>query len=269
MRRTICCTIIALFIFLSYSIVMAAQQITVCGTGDSQELLRTLAQAFEQANPGITVNVPDSIGSGGGVKATAKGKCELGRVARPIKKKEEKYNLGYKVFAKSPVVFVVNKSVQGVDNLTAEQIKGIYSGIINLWSEVGGEEKNIYVVHREADDSSRSVLEKKLPGFKNIKSFTGKIIYSTPETVETILKYKETIGYTALSIVTGTDLKVLKVDGVYPSAENVNKGSYNLVSPFGIIWKGELSGLSRKFFEFLFSPEAGKIISDNGVIPVK
>lgn len=65
MKSKIFCTISALFIFLSCSIVMAEQQITVCGTGDLQELLSTFAETSEQANPGMKVNVPDSIGSDG------------------------------------------------------------------------------------------------------------------------------------------------------------------------------------------------------------
>jgi len=269
MKRIIVYTLIALFVSLSYSIAMAKQEITVCGTGDSQELLRTLAAAFEQANPGMTVNVPDSIGSSGGIKATANGKCDLGRIARLIKKKEEKYNLHYKAFAISPVVFTVNKSVENVDNLSAEQINRIYSGHIGRWSEVGGVGQKIYVVNREEGDSSRSVLENHLPGFREINNFAGKVIYTTPEAVNTILKYEDTIGYTALGSITGTELKVLKINGIYPSADNVKGGSYSLVSPFGIVWKGELGGLSKQFFEFLFSPEAIKIISENGTIPAE
>ena len=46
-------------------------------TGDNQELLRTLGAAFEKVNPGVSIAVPDGIGSDGGIKAAAAGECDL------------------------------------------------------------------------------------------------------------------------------------------------------------------------------------------------
>ncbi len=62
----------------------ADQRVTICGTGDSQAMLRSLALAYEKQHPGVSIDVPDSNGSSGGIKATASGKCDLGRVARPL-----------------------------------------------------------------------------------------------------------------------------------------------------------------------------------------
>lgn len=250
------------------SICVAQEKIVIVGTGDSQKLLRILARAFEEANPGTIIEVPESIGSSGGIRSTAEGKCDLGRVARTFKEKEKKYNLKYKQFAYSPIVFAVNSSVLGVDNLTTEQIVDIYSGKITLWSDLGGAKRKIYVANREEGDSSRTVLEENLAGFKDIETFAGKIVYSTPETVEIIAKHRNTIGYIPLSMVKGTDLIVMKVDGVYPSLENVQNGSYKLLASFGIVWKGNLEGLAKAFVEFLFSSEAQEIITENGAIPV-
>ena len=188
-------------------------------------------------------------------------------MARPIKEKEKKYDLTYKFFARSPVVFVVNPSVAGVDNLTTEQIIDIYSGKIIYWSDLGGEKQKIYVANREKGDSSRSVLEKNLSGFKDITTFAGKVIFSTPETAQTIVKYRNTIGYVPLSTVKETKLIVMKVDGDYPSAENVRNKSYKLVVPLGLVWRGELSGLAKAFVDFLFSSEGQKIITENGALP--
>jgi phosphate transport system substrate-binding protein len=65
-----------------------------------------------------------------------------------------------------------------------------------------------------------------------------------------------------------TSLVVIKIDNVYPSVENVKNGSYKLVCPFGIVWKGELKGLSRAFVDFILSPEGQKIIAENGAVPL-
>jgi phosphate transport system substrate-binding protein len=68
-------------------------------------------------------------------------------------------------------------------------------------------------------------------------------------------------------MVKGTDLHIAKIDGVYPSPENVREGRYNLKTPFAIVWKGQLSGGAKRFVEYLFSRDAQKIIFDNGAVP--
>ena len=59
----------ALIVAVWLGTAFGATTLTIEGTGASQDILRSVAKAFTEANPGITVNVPDSIGSGGGVKA--------------------------------------------------------------------------------------------------------------------------------------------------------------------------------------------------------
>ena len=268
MKKILSLLVLNLVVFGMVSYSLAQEKIVIAGTGDSQELLRILAMAFEQANPGTKVEIPDAIGTSGGVKATAEDKCDIGRTARPIKDTEKAYNLNYQVFACSPVVFAVNPSVKGITNLTFEQIVGIFSGKITFWSELGGQKEKIYIAQREEGDSCRGVLEGGIPGWKEIKQFSGEVIFSTPEEVSTIARYENTIGYIPLSMVKGTRLIVLKVAGAYPSPEDVKNGSYKLVVPFGLVWKGQLKGLAKNFVDFIFSPEGQRIITENGALPV-
>ncbi|UCH44909.1 MAG: substrate-binding domain-containing protein [Nitrospiraceae bacterium] len=145
MRNITVCIVAVLTILIACSVAAAGETITIFGTGDSQELLRSLARAYEKGYPGTSIRVPDSIGIGGGVRETGLGNCDLGRVARPTKKKEEKYNLSHKAFALSPVVFVANPNVN-VDSLAADEINAIFSGKITMRNEVGGHRGRIYVL---------------------------------------------------------------------------------------------------------------------------
>jgi phosphate transport system substrate-binding protein len=243
-------------------------RITIVGTGDSQALFRKLAAAFESLFPGNVVEVPDSIGSSGGIKAVANGKADLGRVARLLKEKEKRYGLTYQRFAFSPIVLVVNNNVQGISNLTHEQVVAIFSGKVSRWEELGASKGKIHIANREKGDSSRSVLEKKIPGFDQIETLAGEIIYTTPETVQIIARYPDTIGYVPLAMVGNLSMTILKIDGIYPTPENVRNGRYSLVVPFGVIWKGELSGLSSEFLRFVFGPKGQEIIMEHGAVPV-
>ncbi|MCX5864900.1 MAG: substrate-binding domain-containing protein [Deltaproteobacteria bacterium] len=242
--------------------------LVIPGTGDSQILLRKLAQLYTKNRPGFTVEIPESIGSGGGVRSVITGKNEIARVARPLTEKESAQGLKSQIFAQAPVVFAVNPGVTGVENLSLEQIIGIYSGKIQQWDALGGVGK-IYVMNREEGDSSRTVLENFIPGFKEISVPAGATVYSTPEALQTLMASPGTIGYLPMPTVVGTGLKVQQVQGISPSAANVRQKKYQMVIPFALVWKDTLSPRAQDFLDFLSSPAARKLMLDNGAIPVE
>lgn len=247
----------------------AGKTIVICGSGDSQNLLRHLAAAYEQFHPDVSIDVQDSIGSSGGIKATAAGKCDLGRVARPLKEKEQRLNLSYLLFADSPVVFVVNSSVTGVTSITGPQVAGIFAGVITHWSELGGPHEKIYVANREKGDSSRSIIEEYIPAFNDIDKPVGQILYTTQENVAAISRYKYTIGYASLAGAKNQpNIVVLQLNHVSPTRENVAKGAYKLVAPFALVWKDKPAQQVKDFIDFLHSPAAEKIMAGNGTFSV-
>ncbi|MDH3976010.1 MAG: substrate-binding domain-containing protein [Deltaproteobacteria bacterium] len=248
---------------------LAKRKLVIAGTGDSQLLLRTLAKAFEKKYKKVKVDVPDSIGSSGGIRAVAEGAADLGRVAREIKEIEKKYKLNYMLFARSPVVFAVNPSVRGVDNVSRSNILKIMKGEISSWTELGGDEYKIYIVQREFGDSSRTAIGNIIPELKEMKEMVGKTFFSTPDTVAALSRYQYTLGYTSLSAIKGTDLIILKVDGIYPSAENIINDSYPYVVPLGFVWQGKLKGLKKKFINFVKSKEGKRIITEFGAVPTE
>ena len=246
----------------------SSKVLVIPGTGDSQVLLQSLAQLFTRNRPGITVEIPESIGSGGGIRAVMKGKNEIARVARPITEKESSHGLTSRIFAQSPIVIAVSPGMVGVTNLSFAQIVDIYAGKIQQWDSLGGGGK-IYVMHREPGDSSRTQLEGIIPGFKEISAPAGAVVYSTPEAVHTLLTTPNTIGYLPLSAVTGTTIKVLSVQDIPPSPANVRQKKYQLVVPLALVWKDTLSPLAQDFLDFLSSPAARKLMLENGAIPVE
>ena len=251
------------FLLLSCAFSVQAQQVLVVGgTGDSQSLLRALAHLFEQSHPDVSIQVPDSIGSGGGIRAISNGKIDLARTARPLKEKE-KQDLIQHPFAVSPVVFVTHPSVLGIENLTTEQTVGIFSGQFRNWQLLGGPDNRIYSVMREKEDSSRRILDRHLEGFSAIKP-AGKTFYSTPSAVEAITQHRYTIGYLPLSEALHNKVNILALDGVPPTMENLASGVYPLVNAFYIVSKGEPAGMAKTFIDFLYGKEAKRIIEQYG-----
>jgi phosphate transport system substrate-binding protein len=260
-------TLLALLLLLAtVGFAGAADKVALCGTGDSQELLRSLGAAFEKANPGVAVVVPDSVGSDGGVKAAAAGECDFGRVARPLKDEEKGLGLTYKVIAYSPIVIVADPAA-GVEDLTSDQLVRIFGGKVTAWTEVGGKGGKIAVVNREAKDSSRGELNKRVEGFKAIENPAGVVAAKTPEAVELLSKTPNAIGYLPSAMTKGLKLRIVKVNGIAPTAANVLQGKYAIAAPFGLVWKGEFKPAAARFFQFLKSAEGKKIIIDYGTVP--
>ena len=242
---------------------VAAEKLDIVGTGDGMNILRSLSSAFGETNPSVTVGVPDSIGSGGGVKAVGKGSYKLGRVARPIKDKEKHYGLKYHPIAKIPVVFYVNKSV-GVKNLSAEQVVGVYSGKIKNWKDVGGKDAPIRVVRREDGDSSLSVLKKTFPGFKElVMTKRAKTATSTPESFASVEAKEGAIGFGPYSGALAANVNILTVDGLAPTSP-----AYPSVTTLALIYKPDSrTGNVASFLEFTTSMAGRQAIVSANAVP--
>jgi phosphate transport system substrate-binding protein len=261
--RKIVTAIAALAIGLVLSGPVMAEDITIVGTGDGVKALKAIGAVFSKNNPGITVNVPKSIGSGGGIKAVGTGKYTIGRVAREIKDKEKHYGLTYVPFARIPVVFFVNKGV-GIQNLSAQQICDIYSGKITNWKEVGGKDRRIRVVRREDGDSSLKVLLKFFPGFKDITlTPKSKTALKTSANFNIVESKADTIGFGPYDVAKGANVDVLQVDGRLPT-----EPSYLCVGTIALIFKEKnKTGSIKKFVEFATSPAAHNAIKGAGGLP--
>jgi len=259
---------ISFLLFLPATV--SATTITIAGTGDSQLLLRKLAQAFQKKHPDAQILVPNSVGSGGGLKLLLAGRTELARIARPLKPKERAEGLHERTFAYSPVVFVANLPSPCLQNITSNEFTDMLSGKIDNWSQLGScPEHKIYIANREEGDSAKSVLEAQISGLNKIVKPAGRTIYSTPEAYDTLNQYQFSFGYLPKSHISKSPLTILSFNGVSASPENVQTGRYKLVVPLGIVWQNEPVGLTKQFLDFLFSHEASKLITKSNAVPAK
>ena len=237
-----------------------AEEISIVGTGSGAEILENLGKAFSKANPGVTVGVPKSIGSGGAIKAAGTDTARVGRVARGIKENEKSYGLTYLPVAKLPIVIMTHKGV-GVKNLTAQQVCDIYSGKITNWKEVGGKEGNIRGIRRENGDSSLDVLLKTLPGYKAITvTAKSKETLSDPGTIELAAKTPGTIAYGTYPNAKVSDVAIVTIGGKSPAAAD-----YPHVGELALVFKEKSrAGDIAKFLEFVKSSAAQDAIKAAG-----
>ncbi len=123
-------------------------ELRLSGSSTIAPLILEIAQRFEKQHPGITVDVQTG-GSGKGIADVRTGIAEIGMASRGLKGDEQ--DLTATTMARDGVGFIVHKS-NPVTELSRQQIIDIYQDRIGNWSDLGGPELPIVVVHRPKDE---------------------------------------------------------------------------------------------------------------------
>src|SRR2546421_4725783 len=114
---------------------------------------------------------------------------------------------------------IINSKVTGVTNLTAAQVKGIYSGTITNWKQVGGPGLKIVVVSRPSSSGTRATFQKYILGAPESVSGPSNLTSdSTGTVVQNITQTDGAIGYAALGPAKKSGLTLVSIDGSAPTA---------------------------------------------------
>ena len=239
------------------------ETVTTDGSTSMNKVIGALGEAFE-ADTGITVSY-NATGSGAGIQAVFEGRCDIGLSSRRLKDEEKAKGLEETILAYDGIAIIVN-SQNPVNGLNLETIAKIYTGEITNWKEVGGNDRQIVLIGREAGSGTRD-------GFESITGTVGECKYrqeltSTGDVITSVASNADAIGYASLASVKDT-VKAVTVGGVVPSEETVKNGTYVVQRPFVLVTKKgvKLSDSAQKFFDYATSEAANEIISSAGVVP--
>jgi phosphate transport system substrate-binding protein len=171
-------------------------------------------------------------------------------------------------------VFITHRD-NPVESLTVEQIQEIYSGKITNWKEVGGKNSEIVAYQREPNSGSQTAMEemvmKKVP---MIKPPMEKVPTGMGMLVDAVVYYKNntmSLGYTYKYYVdrlyTSPDIKILKVNGIMPSDENVRNNRYAFIAPYNaVIRSTDADETGGRFLNWMLSDEGQACISQAGYV---
>ncbi|ADQ07289.1 phosphate binding protein [Caldicellulosiruptor hydrothermalis 108] len=237
--------------------------ITVAGSTSVQPLADDLAKAFMEKHPDTKIEVQGG-GSGVGIKSAKDGVADIGTSSRELKP-EEKGLHEYKI-AIDGIAIVVHPS-NPIDNLSADQIKDIYTGKIKNWKDVGGKDAQIVVVTREEGSGTRGAFEELVMGGSSI-SDSAVVQPSTGAVKQSVSQDPNAIGYISMGVL-DSSVKAVKIEGVEATEDNVKNGKYKLQRPFLFLTKDEPQGLVKEFIDFALSNEGQTIVEKYHYIKVK
>jgi phosphate transport system substrate-binding protein len=241
------------------------------------------AERYQAEYPEVRISVTGG-GSGTGIASLINGTVDIANASRQIKDEEvaDAQANGVEpvehIIARDAIAVIVNPE-NPVNQLTLKQISDMYSGKINNWSEVGGEDRPIVRLSRETNSGTHvyfleTVLRLGDSEDKTLFSMDTLLLPSSEGIIAEVRQNPNAIGYDGLGYVP-KDLKMIAIAGeeggayVLPSIETVNDKSYPIARDLYMYTDGEPTGVIKEYLDWILGPEAQQIVADLGFVPAE
>jgi phosphate transport system substrate-binding protein len=236
-----------------------------------EELAPRLIADFQKDNPGISIGL-ESKGTGTGFAALLAGQCDIASASRVVSSDElnqahtngiefNVHTIGHYSIA------VIANDHNPVKNLSRDQVRDIFTGVILNWKEVGGPDAPINLYVRAAVSGTylgfRELAMEDKPYATQVKAFTN-----YPSIAEAIARDTNGIGYASFGLTSRSGVKPISIRGVSPDALSVNEGRY----PYSRVLrfytnKTNESAQVHDFIQFVQSPRGQSILEQMGFVP--
>lgn len=232
----------------------------VKGGGAPLETFQALANEFTKLHPRVRFDFTD-VGSVAGMVLVASGGCDLA-----LSSTEPTSDLRDRVKPVSIGVSgtgVVVSSSNPVAGLTKAQVHDIFSGSLADWSSLGGPSGRIEVFVRQRGSAIRSNFEAYFFAGGGKIPDDAVALNDQDQVLSTVRGLRRSISMITISGQTVSDqtIKLLAIDGVAPTKENLASGSYPVRRPLYLVYEPtSVKPVIRAFVEFAQSPAGQQVI---------
>jgi phosphate transport system substrate-binding protein len=240
------------------------------------------AEYYQEIQPDVRISVTGG-GSGTGIAALINGTVDIANASRRIKPEEIEAAQANGtepiefIIARDAIAVIVNPE-NPIDQLTLQQISDIYSGVIDNWRDVGGEDRPIVRLSRETNSGTHVYfLEQVLRlGDKTNETLfaTNTLLMPSSEGIGAEIRQNpNAIGYDGLGYVTD-EMKVIAIakkpggEYILPSASTVNNEKYPIARDLYMYTNGEPTGAIKIYLDWILAPEAQRIVKELGFVPI-
>lgn len=260
----------------------STQTIENKGSDTLVNLALAWAEAYVNIRPEVRISVTGG-GSGTGIAAMINGTVEIANASRAMKPEEiaaaEQNGITPVEFAvaRDAIAVVVHPS-NPVDQLTLQQISGIYTRKTTNWQQVGGEDRPIVLLSRESNSGTYVYFLENVVRMGDKDSdllfSPDTLLMPSSEGISVEVRHNpNAIGYDGLGYVTH-DQKMIAVARdasgpfVLPSVESVNDGSYPISRLLFMYTAGEPEGQIGEYLTWILD-EGQAIVPKLGFVPLK
>jgi phosphate transport system substrate-binding protein len=182
------------------------------------------------------------------------------------------------VVARDAIAVIVHPE-NPINQLTLQEISDIYTGKIDNWNQLGGEDRPIVRLSRETNSGTHvyfleEVIRLGNSEDKTIFSANTLLLPSSEGIIAEVRENRNAIGYDGLGYIT-EEVKVLGIareeglDYIFPTLSTVNDNLYAISRNLYIYAPGTPPPFVQDYLDWIMTLEGQKIVTDLGFIPVK
>lgn len=262
-------------LLMTAGIVFAGTNITVKGSDTLIRLGQRWAEEYMKANKDVIIQVAGG-GTGTGIAALLNGTTDVCEASRDMKEKEyaqakEKGITPYRVSVALDGIAVFLHENNKVQELSIAQLKGIYTGAITNWKEIGGNDARIILYGRENNSGTYAYFKEEVLNNEDYSEYT-QTLPGTAAVVNAVSKDVNGIGYGGIAWAKGVKYaSVRKTDqdkAVLPSVETVSNGTYPISRDLYWFFNGKPTGQLKNLVNWALSEAGQKIAEEVDYIPL-
>ncbi|MBN1875479.1 MAG: phosphate ABC transporter substrate-binding protein [Anaerolineae bacterium] len=239
--------------------------ITFAGSTTVQPLADKLGQTFQELLPGVTLDIAAG-GSSVGIQAIHDGVVDIGMASRSLKE-DEKEGITVHQIAVDVIAMVVHET-NPINNLSLAQLEAIYRGQITNWQEVGGVDDAIVVIIRAKSSGTRDAFDEIVLSGDDPTAPNQQTAITAGNVAAIVAENPHALGYVGFGNLEA-GLKTISIDGVQPTKQNAQDGTYKLQRPLSLLTGPLTTPLGQQFVDYALSDNGQQVVIENGWIPVK
>ncbi len=229
-------------------------------------VMREAASRIMKFNRDIRITIAGG-GSGAGIRQVGEGLVDIGNSGRMATEAEiSKYDLRIFELAVDGVAVVVNPR-NPVKALSSPELRGIYSGKISNWKELGGNDKQITVYTRDNSSGTRAVFWDKALN-RSMITDRAHFAVSNGAMKAAVSQDPNGIGYISAGHI-DRSVSPVALDGILPGLENIKSGTYPVSRILYANTRSNSRALALKFVDYLLTGEGQDLFAEKGFIPVR
>jgi phosphate transport system substrate-binding protein len=236
-----------------------------------EELAPQLVAEYKKDHPSVAFEL-EFKGTTYGMGALIVGRCDVAAASRDATTNEVELARDRGVAFNDHVigaydVAVVVKASNPIGNLTREQVRDLFTGVVQNWKEVGGPDAPVHLYSRHPISGTylgfRELAMENKPYALHLKTFTN---YT--DMVQAVAQDENGIGYSSIALASSAGVKPVSIGGVAPSVESVNKGQYPYARVLRLYTdKANETPTAHGFVEFVQSARGQAIMARMGFAP--
>jgi phosphate transport system substrate-binding protein len=236
-----------------------------------EELTPHLIAEYKKDHPTAAFDL-ESKGTSYGMGALMGGFCDIAGASRlPLKEELEvarfrSVQLNDYVIGAYSVAVVVN-AANSVTNLTQDQVRDIFTGVIQNWKDVGGPDAPIHLFIRDPISGTYIGFKELAMGSKPYFSEQN-LFTNYTGIVEAVARDANGIGYAGFNLTHQAGVKAVSIDSIEPAVDAVNQGKYPYARTLHLYTnKAKERAAAVDFIQFIQSPRGQEVLTQMGYVP--